>query len=73
MYAYCVEWESDVFSSESEDDYEKSMMKKNAVASITINNKASFFNTPSCFMAMGPKYILMRVIVRIRRNPPKKN
>jgi hypothetical protein len=55
MYAYCVEWESDVFSSESEDDYEESMMKKNAVASITINNKASFFNTPSCFMAMGPK------------------
>lgn len=49
-----MEWELDVFSSKSEDDYEESMMKKNVVASITIN-KASFFNTPSCFMAMGPK------------------
>ena len=51
-----VTWDSDASSvhSDSSDDDKKS--KKKALASITMNNKPSLFDTPStCFMAKPTK------------------
>ena len=53
---YVVTWDSDGSSDsdDSSDDDKKSIKK--ALASITINNKPSIFNTPStCLMASPPR------------------
>ncbi|XP_066311128.1 uncharacterized protein [Miscanthus floridulus] len=53
--SYVVTWDSDASldSDESSDDEKTS--KKKALASITVNNKPSLFETPSCFMAKSSK------------------
>ena len=48
--SYVVTWDSDAFS--SDDD---KTTKKNALASIAINEKPSLFDTPSCFMTKATK------------------
>jgi hypothetical protein len=54
--SYVVTLDSDA-SSDGDDssDDERKTSKKKALASIAINNKPSLFDTPSCFMAKGPK------------------
>jgi hypothetical protein len=53
--SYVVTWDSDASSSDDDDSDDDKTTKKKALASITINEKPSFFDTPSCFMAKATK------------------
>ena len=53
--SYVVTWDSDASSDNDESSDDEKTSKKKALASITINNKPSLFNTPSCFMAKSSK------------------
>ena len=50
-HAYCLEWDADASTSDGDD--EKTPSK--SFAGIAINKKPSIFDTPTCFMAKGPK------------------
>jgi len=47
----CLEWDADASTSDGDD--EKTPSK--SFAGIAINKKPSIFDTPTCFMAKGPK------------------
>jgi hypothetical protein len=53
--SYVVTWDSDASSDDDCSDDDKTSKKKKALASVAINNKASLFDTSSCFMAKGSK------------------
>ena len=54
--SYVVTWDSDVSSGDDDDSDDDKTTKKKALASITINEKPSLFDTPSaCFMAKATK------------------
>jgi hypothetical protein len=50
-----VTWDSDAFSSDDDDSDDDKTSKKKGHASIAIQEKPSFLNTPSCFMAKATK------------------
>ena len=54
--SYVVTWDSDASSSVDDDSDDDETTKKKALASISINEKPSLFDTPStCFMAKATK------------------
>ena len=54
--SYVVTWDSDASSSDDDDDSDDhKTTKKKVLASFPINEKPSFFDTPSCFMAKATK------------------
>jgi hypothetical protein len=53
--SYVVTWDSDAFFSDDDDSNDDKTTKKKALASITINEKPSLFDTPSCSMAKATK------------------
>ena len=50
-----VTWDSDASSSDDDDSDDDKTIKKKTLASITINEKPSLFDTPSRFMAKATK------------------
>ena len=65
--SYVVTWDSDASSSDDDDsDDDKKSSKKKALASISINEKPSLFDTPStCFMAKATKGLWYQPVVKI--------
>jgi hypothetical protein len=53
--SFVVTWDSDAFSSDDDDSDDDKTTKKKGHASITIQEKPSLFDTPSCFMAKATK------------------
>ena len=64
--SHVVTWDSDASSSNDDDSDDDKTTKKKALASITINEKSSLFDTPSCFMLRPLSYKLM--MIEVMRN-----